>query len=325
VWAFGIPMPGLTSGSSVAYLLATPAGPVLVDAGNKMPEGWRALRDGIAAAGFQAADIRVVLLTHAHHDHVGCAPRLESLGATGYLTPAETDFLGDTDVAATEHGVRELCKRSGADMAALPPARPLPATGTAEPSWHPRGQLTDGLVFDFGANWQVHAVATPGHTPGHCAFWVPSQGLVFGGDTLFARGTPVLSLLEAPDGPGARHGTDPVGDYVRSLDRLAALGAELLLPGHGPPFSDIAARAGAVRARTIRRTQEVEAVLAGGAATPWQIAAATTWGAAWADLSPAKRRAALLTTIAILRAMFVAGRLRRAGDPDHVLRYELTA
>src|SRR5262249_2605461 len=122
VWSIEIPMPGLTSASSVAYLLAPPDGPVLIDAGNKTPEGWRVRREGTAAAGFQPADIRAVLLTHAHHDHAGCAPRLESAGATSYVAAPELDFLRDTDVAATERAVHELCERSGADPAQLPPA-----------------------------------------------------------------------------------------------------------------------------------------------------------------------------------------------------------
>jgi glyoxylase-like metal-dependent hydrolase (beta-lactamase superfamily II) len=326
VWSIDIPMPGLTSVTSVAYLLAPPDGPVLVDAGNKTPDGWRVLRDSIAVAGFQPTDIRAVLLTHAHHDHAGCAPRLESAGAISYLAVPELDFLRDTDAAATERAVHDLCERSGADPAELPPAAPRPPADAAPDfRWQPRGQLTDGTLFDFGGDWKVHTVATPGHSPGHCAFWVPSRGLAFGGDTLFASGTPVLSLMEAPDGPGARHGVDPVGNYLRSLDRLVALDAELLLPGHGQPVSGIAARASAVRDRTIRRSQEVEARLASGVATPWQLAAAAQWGRPWAELSPAKRRAALLTTLAILRMMIVAGRLRRAGDPDGVLRYELIA
>jgi len=45
----------------------------------------------------------------------------------------------------------------------------------------------DGQVFNFGA-WRVEFIETPGHTLGHCAFYLPAADILFCGDTLFALG-----------------------------------------------------------------------------------------------------------------------------------------
>jgi len=47
--------------------------------------------------------------------------------------------------------------------------------------------LEDGAVFTFGA-FKIEVLHTPGHTKGHCAYYVPAQNSVFVGDTLFALG-----------------------------------------------------------------------------------------------------------------------------------------
>ncbi len=47
--------------------------------------------------------------------------------------------------------------------------------------------VSGGEQFSFGA-WDVHVLHTPGHTKGHCAYYIPKLGSVFVGDTLFALG-----------------------------------------------------------------------------------------------------------------------------------------
>jgi len=47
--------------------------------------------------------------------------------------------------------------------------------------------LADGAVFKFGA-YDIHLIHTPGHTLGHCAYYVPVEHSVFVGDTLFTMG-----------------------------------------------------------------------------------------------------------------------------------------
>ena len=97
--------------------------------------------------------VLAILATHAHDDHIRQAPLLaERLGAPIWLHPAD----------------RELWAMTHPDAA-------------------PGHDLADNQVLTV-AGTEVHALHTPGHSPGSVSFWVPQLGVVFTGDTLFAGG-----------------------------------------------------------------------------------------------------------------------------------------
>jgi hydroxyacylglutathione hydrolase len=90
----------------------------------------------------------------------------------------------------------------------------------------PDVELTHASAVHLG-DFAFRVVHTPGHTSGSICLYERSRGLLVTGDTAYARGT--LSLVSAS---GAR------GDHVASIERLAALPARLMLPGHGHVSED---------------------------------------------------------------------------------------
>lgn len=97
-------------------------------------------------------EIRAVLLTHGHWDHVRACPRFQQLSHT-------TPWLRPED--------RFLWEQSNDDQ--------------------PFQELSDGQVFEV-AGAELTAIATPGHTPGSTSFWFPEARTLFTGDTLFEGG-----------------------------------------------------------------------------------------------------------------------------------------
>lgn len=133
--------------------------------------------------------VRAVLLTHAHDDHVTAVGDLtRATGGPAYLQSQDEVLWG----------------LSRGD-------EPMPAP------------LADGDLFAVG-DVEVHVLHTPGHAPGACCFHVPTLGVVFTGDTLFAGG------------PGATgRSLSDFGVIVDSIrDRLLTLPPEtVVLTGHG--------------------------------------------------------------------------------------------
>ncbi|MBG0814036.1 MBL fold metallo-hydrolase [Planomonospora sp. ID82291] len=150
-------------------------------------------------------------------------------------------------------GARGLAGLTGAPVRALDPRHRLGDEG-----------LEDGDVIGLG-DLELRVLGTPGHSADSLCFWLPADRAVLTGDTVLGRGTTVI----APDGD--------LADYLRSLDRLRAtaeqVGAEALLPGHGPVLPDpIAALDGYVAHRR-RRLDQIRAARESGAATPAEIVA----------------------------------------------------
>ena len=168
--------------------------PALVDAG--MPDSGPAIHDGLRALGLPPEDVALVLLTHEHADHAG--------GADAFPNA----LLAAHPLAASKlrHGDRR--------------------TTHAHAPREPELELYDRSLVHAGGI-ALRVLHTPGHTSGSVCLFDESRGLLFTGDTAFARGT--LTDLFAS---GSR------GDHVASLQRLLALPARLLLPGHGQVSED---------------------------------------------------------------------------------------
>ena len=93
LWSIPVPMPGPLRWVTV-YAFAGPQGLVLVDAGWDGEQAWTSLTDGLAVLGATPTDVRGVLVTHLHLDHLGLAARLrEESGAWVALHAADREVL----------------------------------------------------------------------------------------------------------------------------------------------------------------------------------------------------------------------------------------
>src|SRR5437868_7999594 len=148
-------------------------------------------------------------------------------------------------------GARRLAELVGAPVRALDPRHRLGDEG-----------LADGDVVTVdGLDLRVYG--TPGHSFDSLCFWIPEDRAMLTGDTVLGRGTSFI----APDGN--------LADYLRSLDRLRALaedlGAQALLPGHGPVLPDpIQALEGYLQHRRAQ-LEQIRAATRAGARTPREI------------------------------------------------------
>jgi glyoxylase-like metal-dependent hydrolase (beta-lactamase superfamily II) len=121
------------------------------------------------------------------------------------------------------------------------------------------GYLRDGEVIE-AAGLRIEVLATPGHTADSVCFVLADAVLT--ADTVLGRGT---TVIDSEDGS--------LGDYLRSLRRLHALGRRRVLPGHGPELDDLAAVTDVYLAHRQQRLDQVRRALAtlGDDATPRQV------------------------------------------------------
>ena len=90
LWSIPVPIPHNPLRYVLCYVFQASSGPVLVDPGWPVEDGWEALGAGLASIGSEIAATRGVLVTHAHLDHHGLANRVRAeSGCWVAMHPAE--------------------------------------------------------------------------------------------------------------------------------------------------------------------------------------------------------------------------------------------
>ena len=184
-------------------------------------------------------------------------------------------------------GALGLARTTGAPLAALDPA--LASAGA------PR--LGAGVGVEAGGV-RLECVPTPGHAPDHCCFLLAGRRLLFSGDHVLGRG---YSVVAWPDGD--------IRAYLASLELLLGLELGRLLPGHGPPVDDAAAKVTEYLEHRRERERQLLAALAAGDRTPAELVARV-----YAGLDPALRRPAERSVRAHLDKLRREGRVTGDGD-----------
>ena len=231
--------PGLHRiGSDVVnvYLVEDAEGVTIVDAG--LPGHWRELEQELTQLGRSLDDVRGIVLTHGDSDHIGFAERLRQQKGIAVRVHELDAARARGEVKKPNPGwgpikVRPLMRFLwyGARHGGLR-IRPVREVTT----------FADGDVLDLpGAPQIIHV---PGHTPGSVAVHIPAVDAVFVGDAMTTG-----NVLTGETGPQPAPFTLDPKSALASLDKLEAVVATWVLPGHGAPWPGGVAEA----VRQIRR------------------------------------------------------------------------
>ena len=216
------------------YLVEGDEGLTIVDAG--VPASWSSLQDALRELGRSTGDVKAVVLTHAHFDHVGFAERAR----TELDVPVH---VHENDAPLARKPLQYTHERSRTRyLLTRPKALPIVARLLRARAFWPRPvreveRYADGVLAVPG---RPQVVPTPGHTVGHCALAFPDRDAVIAGDAVV-----MLDPYTGEQGPRvvARAATADSERALGSLDALAATGAGTLLTGHGEPWRGGAAEA----------------------------------------------------------------------------------
>jgi glyoxylase-like metal-dependent hydrolase (beta-lactamase superfamily II) len=184
---------------------------VLIDAGRRWDRGR--IRKQLAGR-----EISMVALTHVHPDHQGCAKAIcEEHGVPLACHEDDVDAMeGRRSVAATQH----------------------PLARTFGRLWQGPPHPVDRVLREGDEVAGFRVVHAPGHAPGEVILFRESDRVAICGDVI--RNITFVTMRSRLDAPPKDLTPDPA-ENRRSIRKLAALNPSLILPGHGPAVSDIAA------------------------------------------------------------------------------------
>lgn len=251
------------------YLVKSPEGWKIVDTGMNTVEARETWQRAFAELNLTPGDIKEIILTHYHPDHLGlagwlheitgAAVRISETGkrAAEYIWQPEQPQARETTEFFLTHGMpEEECKDIEDHMidfmkyiTTLPPLTPI--------------RKGEKMML---AGDEVHiALDTPGHCDGHFSFIGEDSRMLIGGDQLLLKISPNVSLWPGMD-------PNPLQSYIDSLKELRELSISKVYPGHGPVFTEVNERIDELLHHHELRLEEIIGYLKeGGAQSAYQI------------------------------------------------------
>ena len=284
------------------YAIEADGGILLLDCGTDWEPGREAIRDGFGQLGLDESAVHTLVVSHLHLDHVGMSARLvKELGCrfvmherAAKLVDRYNDTPGYVDRLlriGRAHGVpsRVLGSVTG-DLARRPEYMPL-----INPPDH---TVADGERIDIGDGRSLEVIHTPGHEPAHICLRDSRTGILFSGDHVLPRISPVIMWDEDLG--------DPLGSYLASLQKLLGMNPGTTYPAHGTLIDRGDERARQILLHHDRRLLDMAELVRSADTTAWEVMLKSFRP----NLTPLEARLAFLETVSHLEHLRMTGRLQ---------------
>lgn len=236
--------------------------PTLIDTGVNTNAALDIITSAIESEGGKLEDIRRIIATHGHADHIGLAGRLTGRnGAQVFVHP------WDTVQWAAGDGDRFKDKREDFRAFFLEAGMPegladevagliLERYGQMCSPLLTETMMGQGMEFGFD-DFNLQVVHTPGHSPGSVSLFNQEDGTLFTGDTILPE---IISNPSIEKTGSAAYKS--LTSHLESLELIKGLGVKKILPGHGAPFKDVEARIRGIVGHHTKRSKQVLRILA---------------------------------------------------------------
>ena len=314
IFRMEIPIPRSPLKATNSYVIKGAERNLLVDTGQNCQSALSALQKGLSELDVDMNKTDI-FLTHMHADHWGVAPFIKTDSSVIYASETDAAIINNHLITASplDFLFTAACRNGFLPSEAKKAIERHPGNDLGEKEPLKFSFSSEGSVFSIGG-YNLHCIETPGHTDGHLCLYEPEQKILFSGDHILGDITPNITWY--------REIGNPLGEFLKSLKKIADLSVDRVLPGHRRLFADCSGRIDELKEHHRHRLEEAYAVLAAGPLSGYQVAALMTWDmvySSWDEVAPAQKFFATGEALSHLRQLECDGLIQRFCEGDQIL------
>ena len=255
-------LPWSTPGNVNVYLLEENDGYVMIDCGVDGSEYLKLLEMHLNQLGITFNDIKLLVGTHMHIDHIGLSQRLREFDIPFALYKNSIDYLDEyNDWSIRFKDLIRMAKNEYTPVSFIDDLKSISTPLYAGRLEKPDILLSEGRVKSIKRSLNV--VFTPGHDYSEISLYDEKTKIVFSGDHILPRITPFI--------PVQNENSNLLKEFLDSLDKVDHLDHEIIAPGHGNIISNPHKRIEQMKLHHQRRSERILGFLKNEDLTGWEI------------------------------------------------------
>ena len=255
-------LPWSTPGNVNVYLIEENDGFVMIDCGVDGSEYLKLLEMHLNKLGITFNDIKLLVGTHMHIDHIGLSQRLREFDIPFALYKNSIDYLDEyNDWSIRFKDLIKMAKNEYTPASFIDDLKSISTPLYAGKLEKPDMLLSEGRIKSIRRNLNV--VFTPGHDYSEISLYDEKTKIVFSGDHILPRITPFI--------PVQNENSNLLKKFLDSLDKVDHLDQEIIAPGHGNIISNPHKRIEQMKLHHQRRSERILGFLKNEDLTGWEI------------------------------------------------------
>ncbi len=263
-----IPLPNNPLKATNAYLIRGEKRNLLVDTGFNTEVSRQAMDRGLQELGIKMENTDL-FITHLHSDHSGLVNHLATPQTMVWMSEADGHVVAESRGSFHWSMFNEFLIVSGLVASGLEnDFTKHPGYRFASEVYERLNMVKEGYEITVG-DYRFQCVATPGHTPGHMCLYDRDKKLLLSGDHILGKITPNITAWSFD--------TDVLGQYLQSLDKIAQLEIDTILPGHRYIITDCQGRIEELRKHHRDRLDNILDIIGSQTLNTTQVASRMRW------------------------------------------------
>ena len=255
-------LPWSSPGFVNVYFIEDSNGLVMIDCGVDGNKYLKLLESKMASIGISFGDVKLLIGTHMHSDHIGLSSTIRDKGIPFALYKNSVDFIkGYNDWSIRFKQLKIYAKKEGAPKSFLNDLDQIETPEFAGKISKPEVLLDEGKLKDSDRNIEI--IFTPGHDRTEISILDNPSKILFSGDHILPKITPFIPLEDEKD--------DMLEKYTSSLDKVYKLEQKLIAPGHGSLIENPYSRIEQMKLHHKKRSDKIIKLIGNSQLSGWEV------------------------------------------------------